>query len=82
MHWEWTRNLYWTADAITVLRDGEPDRVAALAAKSAMRAQLAGVLAALAAIRPRAGRGRSDSSTGLRRATFFRSRADRIRNAG
>jgi len=51
MHWEWTRNLYWMADAITALRDGEPDwdRVAALAAKSGMRAQLAGALAALAA---------------------------------
>jgi len=51
MHWEWTPNLYWMADAITVLRDGQPDwdRAAALATKSGMRIQFAQALAALAA---------------------------------
>jgi hypothetical protein len=39
MHWEWTPNLYWVADALTVLGDAEIDwdRAAALAVHAEMR---------------------------------------------
>src|ERR1700736_218266 len=39
MHWEWTPNLHWVADALTVLGDAELewDRAAALAINAGMR---------------------------------------------
>ena len=50
MHWEWTTNLYWVADALTVLRGGEVDwdRAAALGAASNMRFHFSQALTALA----------------------------------
>jgi hypothetical protein len=50
MHWEWTRNLYWIADALTVVRDAEPnwDRAAALAASSEMQTRFTEALLVLA----------------------------------
>ena len=51
LHWERPPNLYWMADAITVLRGGELDwdRAAALATRSNMRALFAHALLVLAA---------------------------------
>ncbi len=51
LHWERLPNLYWMADAITVLRGGELDwdRAAALAERSDMRALFAQALLVLAA---------------------------------
>jgi hypothetical protein len=49
MHWEWTPNLYWVADALTVLRDVELDwdRAAALAVSAGMRIRFTQALAIL-----------------------------------
>ena len=49
MHWEWTPNVYWVADALTVLRDSEIDweRAAVLAAASSMRVYFSRALATL-----------------------------------
>ena len=49
MHWEWTPNLYWIADAVTVLRDAEADwdRAAALAASSNMQTRFSQALLVL-----------------------------------
>jgi hypothetical protein len=50
MHWEWTPNLYWIADAMTVLRDAAPEwpRAAALAAASNMQVRFREALLVLA----------------------------------
>lgn len=50
MHWEWTPNLYWVADALTVLGDAEIDwgRAAGLAAGSNMGTPFTQALATLA----------------------------------
>lgn len=49
MHWEWTPNLYWVADALTVLRDAELDwdRAAALAVGANMHMRFTQALAIL-----------------------------------
>ena len=49
MHWEWTPNLYWVADALTLLRDAELDwdRAAALAVSADMRMRFTQALAIL-----------------------------------
>lgn len=49
MHWEWRRNLYWVADAMTILADTEIDweRARLLAAKSDMRVRFRLALAQL-----------------------------------
>ncbi len=50
MHWEWTPNMYWVADALTVLAGGEVDwdRAAVLAANAGMRVRFARALFVLA----------------------------------